>query len=545
MSMGKKSLEINAEPFGPNQKTLGRAADKMLKGPLARRLKGCQYTLLSVTATDAGPARENREDPLPLDRVRTVFYDYTNEVSLICEGALDDAASCTIQERRYHPIPSPKEFEAAVAKLRKSPEYGSALKAGTLIPYRPMPPLVVPEDGDGDEPRTITVGLRPSARYKARARQSGFGHEIVGVRMQSGDLQQFSQGAPCRSRAEVRGCGAPTGADQQTVKSAAGQAWITIKKDNVVLWRFLAIRPAASSGTNGSGIELRYVSYRGKRVLYRAHVPILNVKYDNNACGPFRDWQNEEGMIQASGTELAPGILRCNTPAKTIFDTGSDTGTYLGVGVYEENEETVLVSEMEAGWYRYMSQWRFTMDGTIKPRFGFAAVENSCVCNRHHHHAYWRFDFDIMRAGSNQVFEHNSPPLSGSPNPWRPLNFEVRRARNPARQRQWRIQNTVTKEAYLIVPGPNDGIARLSPDWPFGRGDVWIMRGKRNAEIDDGVVATGPPYEADLDRFITGESIKNQDIIVWYAGHFTHDLTHDEPATHGHIVGPDLVPENW
>jgi hypothetical protein len=34
-------------------------------------------------------------------------------------------------------------------------------------------------------------------------------------------------------------------------------------------------------------VELRYVDYKGKRVLYRAHVPILNVKYDGNACGPY------------------------------------------------------------------------------------------------------------------------------------------------------------------------------------------------------------------------------------------------------------------
>jgi Cu2+-containing amine oxidase len=199
---------------------------------------------------------------------------------------------------------------------------------------------------------------------------------------------------------------------------------------------------------------------------------------------------------------------------------------------------------MEAGWYRYMSQWRFTPDGTIKPRFGFAAVENSCVCNRHHH-AYWRFDFDIRGAGSNQVYEHNNPPLSGSTNPWRRVNHELRRSRSPARQRHWRVQNTESREAYLIIPGPNDGVARWSPDWPFPRGDVWIMGGKRTAEIDDGVVAVGPPYEADLDRFISGESIRNQDVLVWYAGHFTHDLSQEEPATHGHIIGPDLVPENW
>jgi hypothetical protein len=117
---------------------------------------------------------------------------------------------------------------------------------------------------------------------------------------------------------------------------------------------------------------------------------------------------------------------------------------------------------MVAGWYRYMSQWRLTDDGIIKPRFGLAAVENSCVCNRHHHHVYWRFDFDIKNAGSNRVFEHNNPPLSGGTDNWRPLNFEVRRPRNPAPQRRWRVQNTQSNEAYVIAPGPNDGWMRCS-----------------------------------------------------------------------------------
>ncbi|HYX57338.1 MAG TPA: hypothetical protein VE818_14365 [Nitrososphaeraceae archaeon] len=38
------------------------------------------------------------------------------------------------------------------------------------------------------------------------------------------------------------------------------------------------------------------------------------------------------------------------------------------------------------------------------------------------------------------------------------------------------------------------------------------------------------------------ELIKNKDIVVWYAAHFTHIATHDDTTTTGHIVGPDLVP---
>ena len=71
--------------------------------------------------------------------------------------------------------------------------------------------------------------------------------------------------------------------------------------------------------------------------------------------------------------------------------------------MWTNGEETTLTAELEAGWYRYVSQWTFHTNGTIKPRFGFAAVQNNCVCNVHHHHAYWRLDFDIGGAGRNFV----------------------------------------------------------------------------------------------------------------------------------------------
>lgn len=271
-------------------------------------------------------------------------------------------------------------------------------------------------------------------------------------------------------------------------------------------------------------------------------MPILNVKYDANACGPYRDWQYQEGMIQAQGADVASGFRLCASPALTILDTGSDTGNFLGVGIYVVGNEVVLVSEMEAGWYRYVSQWRLGTDGTIRPRFGFAAVESQCVCNVHHH-VYWRLDFDIRTSTNNRVREFNDPPLVGS-SKWHSKAFEIRRPRDFARKRKWRVENTVSGEAYEIVPNAGDGVASAEPDAPFGRGDVWILR-YRGSEIDDGSVAIGPPYEVDIDRWVNGEAISNHDVVVWYGAHFTHDVSHDGPAQPSHIVGPDLKPVNW
>jgi Cu2+-containing amine oxidase len=248
-------------------------------------------------------------------------------------------------------------------------------------------------------------------------------------------------------------------------------------------------------------------------------------------------------MIQANGSDVAPGFRLCPTPAHTILDTGSDAGNYLGVAIYVQGQEVVLVSEMQAGWYRYISEWRLHADGSIRPRFGFSAVQSSCVCTAHHHHAYWRLDFDIRTPANNLVREFNDPPLF-PPSNWHDKIYEIRRPRDPARKRKWRVENTVSGDAYDVIPGADDGVATASPDWPFPRGDLWILR-YRGTEIDDGVVAIGPPYEAGIDKWLNGELIKNQDVVIWYGGHVTHDVTHEPPGVHGHIVGPELKPAKW
>ena len=305
-------------------------------------------------------------------------------------------------------------------------------------------------------------------------------------------------------------------------------------------------RPSYSLGTNGSGVTLREVDYRGKRVLYQAHVPILNVQYDGDACGPFRDWLYAESPFQANGTDVAPGIRRCPTPARTILDPPhTDQGNFRGVAIYREGQEVVVVSELEAGWYRYVSQWRLRDDGTIRPRFGFSAVENPCVCNVHHHHVYWRFDFDILSEGNNVVWEYNSPPITSASN-WHINRWEIMRPRNSARNRRWWIENSTTRDAYMLIPGANDGVADA-----FGRGDVWILR-HYDEELDDGISAapsqqpngSQPNAPAEIGRFINPESTENQDIAIWYAAHFTHDV-HEEAGGIDHIVGPTLQPVRW
>ena len=64
---------------------------------------------------------------------------------------------------------------------------------------------------------------------------------------------------------------------------------------------------------------------------------------------------------------MAPGFRLCPSPAKTIIESGTDAGNFRGVAIFVQGQEVVLVSELAAGWYRYISAWRFHADGTIRP----------------------------------------------------------------------------------------------------------------------------------------------------------------------------------
>lgn len=531
----RDELSVEVKPRGPDP-----AGVEDLWRELARRralaelLAGTRHRLIDFELLDGDGEAKPRRPPASPTHFRATVFDYTNDRTIRATGAFADLRGLRAAVTAAQPVPSVEEFDEAVALLRRAtgePELATAARDRRL--YAPMPPLVPVPGPDGRSERIVTVGVLPDG---------GRRHEIVGVNLSRRRVLRFEGGAPPNALALPRICGLP-GANQQTASGAPGQAWVTVKKGSQVLWRFLAVRPAASSGTNGSGIELRFVDYKGKRVLYRAHVPILNVKYDGDACGPYRDWQNEEGMLQADGVDVAPGFRLCPAPATTVLDTGVDAGNFLGVAIWVEDQEVVLASEMEAGWYRYISEWRLGADGAIRARFGFGAVDSSCVCNVHHHHAYWRLDFDIETPDRNRVREHNELPLIGK-SKWHTLPYEVKRFRDPARKRRWLVENVDTKAGYEIVPGPTDGVATAAPDWDFPRGDLWLLR-YRPDEIDDGSVATGPPYEAELDRFVTGEWIEGKDVVVWYGAHFSHDVTHDEPGHFGHVVGPTLRPVRW
>ncbi len=306
--------------------------------------------------------------------------------------------------------------------------------------------------------------------------------------------------------------------------------------DTAPVWQFCWLRPANSSGGNGSGLEIRNVYYQGHLVLKRGHIPILNVEYDPGGCGCYRDWLYQEVRFQADNV-IFPGYAEPTSPPVTVCDRGGalgDVGTFLGVAAEKLSDRLILTTQVEAGWYRYTMKWRFYLDGRIEPIIGFAAVNSSCIAFTHRHHAYWRFDFDVDAPGNAVVLETVRPQLTPNPGGLIPpvvLSSEVMR-QNTGENLSWSIYDSATGRGYTVIPGPEVAL----PVDPFSIGDAWFLRYK-STELDD-TGQTGTDCPINIAGFLNGESTSS-DVVMWYRSGWLHRGNQLDDCD---MVGPTLVP---
>ena len=305
--------------------------------------------------------------------------------------------------------------------------------------------------------------------------------------------------------------------------------------DNPV-WEFDFYRPANRSTSNSQGLEIRNVTYRGRKVIERAGVPVLNVEYDPGAsCNCYRDWMYTEARMDTdnvfSGScyaeaQAVPVLTTCELP------TGGDAGTFRGVAVEDFGDELVLTSNTSAGWYRYRMKWHFYADGRIWPEYSFSAASATCTTAAHRHHAYWRFDFDledtptndevseVTAAGATTVFTAEADRTWG----------------NPADGIYWRVRDETADVGFTIEPSAAD--LELPVD-AFSKTDALVLRYKAT-EIDDGIgLGGGCAFLYDTRNWVNGEAVTNQDIVFWYRSSALHAAGNPWECD---IVGPTLRP---
>ena len=425
----------------------------------------------------------------------------------------------------------PGELADAMAIVRRDAQWSASIENGARELYAPMPPVTPDAAGR----RLVNVGqLVPGG-----AGGTMLDNEVVSVHLPTGEIIRWASGAPPSSRAPDAVCGTPASGCGATTASCGSSYHIDWPADAPV-WSFDVLHPACTSSVqpDGTGLELRNVFYDGHLVLERAHMPVLNVKYDGDVCGPYRDWLTSENCFQAEGVDAAPGFrVTSAIPPTTFCESGTDLGNFLGVAIQDQGDALWLVTENEAGWYRYVMQWRMHADGTIEPIIGFGGTRNSCICTIHHHHAYWRFEWALDGTPGDAATGITTLERrhAGTANQWDPIAVEgsfIRPTTNGASD-WWRVKNQATGTSYLIQPGPIDGSAQGDA---YAKADVWGLT-YGAGEINDPNTDTS----INIAPWVNGEVLgAAKRLVTWYAAGYVHDISVPNPEP-CEFEGPKLV----
>ena len=300
------------------------------------------------------------------------------------------------------------------------------------------------------------------------------------------------------------------------------------------IWSLCWVAPDSSSGIDGSGLELRDVFFRGKRVLRRAGLPILNVNYTPGGCGSYRDWQNGLADFEVDDPITLPDsrFTWTTKPVRTMCDhSGNDAGSFSGVAAQATTEQLILTTQMQSGPYRYTQKWIFRRDGVIDARVAFTSIQDPCNAKPHDHHAYWRFEFEI---GSNSLDRVDIKEADAVR--WSRLLTEKSFRSEVTNKPLIRVSSERKQRGYEITLNTKGSGA---DEW--GGSDAWLLRFDPR-QLDDGGARQGPNGSAvQLNQYLNGDSLIGENIVAWVHASDRHDR-----STRCSFVGPSLRPVgNW
>ncbi|MFD4140041.1 copper amine oxidase [Streptomyces sp. NPDC058572] len=320
-----------------------------------------------------------------------------------------------------------------------------------------------------------------------------------------------------------------------------------------------------------SGLILDKVSYRPKgeprpiRVINSAKLAQIHVPYDDGRAeyddltGAGFGW----GLQNIKGAECPGGTVRkVKVPEMGTFNglcttTRSRGHAYrlandLGSKVWQaQGKDLLLYTVNKVSWYEYITEWRFSSDGTIAAGVGatgkLAPDDYNGTDGRgwpigkgardyatsHSHNVFWRLDFGLDGSNKGRVEQYDSkvtpPRRNGAP--------KVRTTRTPVTRelagdartmRWWRVVSARGRNkdghprSYEIVPGPSAKHAGRG----FTRHDIYFTQNRACEQFaSNNIRDCGQGAPKSVDGWVNGENLVNP--VVWVNIGF-HHIARDE-----------------
>jgi len=222
----------------------------------------------------------------------------------------------------------------------------------------------------------------PSTSAPYAPNSDGVRHRFAAVNLVTGTVEHAPTGAPEHSSADR---GHPP-RDGCALGRRSGAVRVRVSQGSQRLWDLVVVVHTSRQGSTAQVWNSRMCAIAarrciGARTCRSSTSSTTALSTCRAAARPIR-LAERGGMLRRRGRRRQPGYRACPRPAKTIFEAGTDRGNFRGVAFYIRSRQPFIVSELAAGWYRYVSEWRLALTGMIRPRFGFNGVRTRVPASR-------------------------------------------------------------------------------------------------------------------------------------------------------------------
>lgn len=308
------------------------------------------------------------------------------------------------------------------------------------------------------------------------------------------------------------------------------------------------------------------------RVLGSARLAQLHVAYDESDVTYNDITQYGLGgsyLLTLTQADCPAGELLDvqSRPAVCIWQTSADRG-YQTPTQAARAASLHLFSISQVGAYAYIVNWIFYDDGTFEPGIGATGAlqrnrdditlpygrvlqgDPDTLWLSHTHNYYWRLDFDLGVSARDDVVKQLQYTLDSQSR--RTLNTEVitteqARRIDPAAQRLWRVMDSDTREAagYQIEPLRAGHRFERKQIEPYSDYDFFVTVVSDCERFASQNARFNPDCDNNVLEFVDGQSLQNQDIVVWNRVSFHHTpRSEDQRSMHTHWDDFRITPVN-
>jgi Copper amine oxidase, enzyme domain len=304
-----------------------------------------------------------------------------------------------------------------------------------------------------------------------------------------------------------------------------------------VYWRILA--------GEGSGLEVWFADFHGRRVLWRGSQPFAIVPYHRPCPEPGPpEHTYKDGISPMCGgaafTALQHSAPNSQDPwQSSAWDAAVDTDAVV-VDVHPASDfepaHLVISAKFQCGWYQYVHSWEFDGDGNIHPRVAMGGALNPFAKDKAHaHHMYFRLDLDLDGFPSDvvEVFEHadyNDPGGDG----WKLVTQQGKLLADPSRARKWQVRDATSKSELGRHRAYQVELPQTASRDKYSTGDVWVTvyRGDAKQQGEDvGADCTDSVLET---VYANGplDTVNGNDVVLWVVVRAHHEPRHEGEEFH-------------